>query len=125
MVISNTNLLQMCKDCGAVGFVPAISYVYDAGAGTITLTNTSTIPSGDTYLKTRYQVHDFFGAEVRGTQTVKATANVIDVSTLDRSKPLMIVATILTIGMIQAVGSASGYVQAAGNISFFDVQKNA
>ena len=49
----------------------------------------------------------------------------IDVSTLDRSKPMMITATILTTNQIAADGSASGFLQAAGDIGFFDVQKNA
>lgn len=64
--IDNTNLLNMCRDCGAVGFVPRLSYVYDAEAGTIAITNTSTIPSGDTLKKIKVRVHDYFGGEVRG-----------------------------------------------------------
>lgn len=64
--IDNSNLLQMCKDCGAVGFVPSVSYVYDAGAGTVAFTNASTIPSGANLLKVKVSVHDCFGGEVRG-----------------------------------------------------------
>lgn len=66
-VIDNTNLINMCRDCGAVGFIPVLSYVYDAGAGTIVITNSSTIPSGDTLRRIKIKVHDFFGGEVRGS----------------------------------------------------------
>lgn len=65
-VIDNTNLLQICRDCGAVGFLPVVTYVYDAEAGTVTITNDSTIPSGDALRVIKIKVHDFFGAEVRG-----------------------------------------------------------
>lgn len=123
--IDNTNLLQMCRDCGAVGFVPTLAYAYDAGAATVTMTNTSTIPAGDTYTTTKVRVTDFFGNEVRGVQPVKATPLVLNISTLNRSKPLMITATVLTANQIAADGSASGFLQAAGNIDFWDVQKNA
>ncbi len=75
-VIDNTNLINMCRDCGAAGFVPDLSYAYNAGAATVTMTNGSTIPSGDTLKKIKIRVHDFFGKEVRGLiegNTVGAT----------------------------------------------------
>ena len=125
MVIDNTNLLNMCKDCGAVGFIPTLAYEYDATAAEVTVTNTSTIPSGDTFLKLKVRVHDFFGNEVRGVQTVQATPLVIDVSTLNRSKPLAITVTLVTTGNIVADGGAYGYLQDTGNIGWYDVQKNA
>jgi len=203
-VIDNSNLLQMCKDCGAVGFVPALSYVYDAGAGTVVVTNSSTIPTGDVLNKIKVRVHDFFGGEVRGeifghtggngytsvpqvvitggggtgatahavltngvvtsvvvdtpgtgytsdpvatvvggggngaklavtrsTTTVSSIAVVADdnavtlnVASLDRSKQLALVATILTDNRIAADGGAYG-LMAAGNVGYWDVQKNA
>lgn len=125
MTIDNTNLLQMCRDCGATGFVPAVDYAYDSGAATVTLNNASTIPAGDTFSKMKARVHDFFGNEVRGVQTVQATDLVLDVSTLDRSKPLAITLTIHTTNKIAADGSASGYLETAGDIGHWDVQKNA
>lgn len=64
--IDNTNLLQMCNDCGAIGFVPSVTYAYDANAATVTVTNASTIPAGDTLNIIKVRVHDFFGNEVRG-----------------------------------------------------------
>jgi len=124
MAINNANLLNMCKDCGAVGFVPELSYAYDAVEAEVTITNTSTIPSGDTFLKLKVRVHDFFGKEVRGFQTVQATPLVIDISSLDRSKPLAITVTLITTNNILADGGAYGYLQAAGNIGWYDVQKN-
>lgn len=125
MTIDNTNLLQMCNDCGVAGFIPELSYTYDAGGAELTIVNGSTLPGGVTFTKAKVRVHDFFGAEVRGVQTVQATDLVIDVSTLNRSKPLTVTATIILNNNIVADGSVSGFLEAAGDIGFFDIQKNA
>lgn len=122
--IDNTNLLQMCFDCGAVGFLPAFAYAYDAEAATITVTNTSTIPAGDTFAVAKLRVMDQFGGEIRGNITVAATPNVIDVSGLDRSKGLNLMVHMHTVGHIAADGIAVN-VGAAGNVGGWDVQKNA
>lgn len=201
--IDNTNLLQMCRDCGAVGFVPSVTYVYDAGAGTVVATNGSTIPAGDTLKLVKLRVTDCFGGERRGfilvgsggagytsaptvvfatgtgatgtavinaagkvtsvtitaggsgyttgnavsftggggfgakgtvvasagavtsvTLTADDTADTIDVSGLDRSKPLALSVQIVTTNGIYADGGAYG-LQAAGNVSHWDIQRNA
>ncbi len=124
-VINNANLLQMCHDCGAVGFLPVVAYAYDAGGAEITITNTSTIPAGDAFEMLKVRVHDEFGNEVRGVQTVQATPLVLDVSTLNRSKTLAITVTLTTDDEIAADGGAYGYLAAAGDIANWDVQKNA
>lgn len=124
MVIDNTNLLQMCRDCGAVGFVPDVSYVYDAGAATITVTDSSTIPAGDSLVRIRIQVHDAFGGEVRDEIELAGGNQVVNIATLDRSKPLAIKVAIYTTNQIAADGGAYG-LNAAGDISHWDVQKNA
>jgi hypothetical protein len=64
-VIDNTNLLNMCRDCGAVGFIPVASYVYDAEAETVTVENASTIPAGDVLKQVKVKIHDYYG----GTKT--------------------------------------------------------
>lgn len=64
--IDNTNLLQMCKDCGAVGFIPDMAYELDATANTVTVTDSSTIPGSDALKHIKISVHDFFGHQVVG-----------------------------------------------------------
>lgn len=122
--IDNTNLVNLCNNCGAVGFLPVIAFAYDAVAKTVTLTNTSTISAGDTFLKVKVQVFDKFGGEVRGTQTVLATPLVIDVSTLNAAETLDIKVVELTTGKIAADGGAYR-IGAAGSIGMWDIQKNA
>lgn len=124
--INNSNLLQMCRDCGAIGFTPVVGYVYDAAAKTVVLTDGSTIPAGDALSKVHVRVHDTFGGEVRDAivATGGGGAKTLDVSTLDASKGLNITVTVLTTGRIAADGSAFN-IGAAGNISRWDVQKNA
>lgn len=70
--VDNSNLLQMCKDCGAVGFVPTVTYAYDAGAATVAITNSSTIPAGDALKRVKFAVHDCFGNQVTGHIDVAA-----------------------------------------------------
>lgn len=123
-VIDNTNLLQLCRDCGAVGFLPGATYTYNASTGAVVVTAAATIPSGDAIATIRVQLFDKFGGEVRGAITT-ATGNVtLDGTTLDRSKPLDLKVSIFTTGHIAADGGAY-WLQAAGNVSQWDVQKNA
>lgn len=124
--IDNTNLLNMCRDCGAVGFIPSVSYAYDAVAETVTVTNASTIPADDALSVIKIRVHDFFGKEVRSVvpSAAPTTPVVVDVSDLDNSKGLSLTVTIFTDEHIAADGGAYG-LQAAGNVGNWDVQKNA
>jgi hypothetical protein len=71
LVIDNVNLLNICRDCGAVGFLPEMTYAYDSNDDEITLTNASTIPSGDSLRLIKAKVHDSFGNEVVGALTVQ------------------------------------------------------
>lgn len=200
--IDNANLLRLCNDCGAVGFVPSMTYSYEDGI--ITVTNASTIPAGDTLRHIKIKVHDFFGNHVvggivaatggkgyrtaptvviegdgtgatahavltndvvtsvvidtggtgystatarfvsvdggfgaeAGAVTIAANAVTaialaapgqntdIDVSSLNRSKPLALTATIITTGGIVADGGAYG-ILTEGDIENWDVQKYA
>lgn len=125
MVINNSNLLTLCNNCGAVGFVPVLEYEYDAAAKTVTITDGSTFPAGSELTRIKVKVHDFFGAEARGNITVAGGDVEIDISALNTSKPLSITATITTVDHIAADGSASGYLATEGILAFYDVQKNA
>lgn len=123
-VIDNTNLINMCRDCGAPGFLPVLVYAFDAAAKTVTVTNTSTIPAGDAFVKVKVRVHDQFGGTKTGQITVAATPLVLDVSTLNLSKQISLTATIITDLGIIADGGAYG-LMAAGNVASWDIQKNA
>lgn len=121
-VIDNSNLLQMCHDCGAVGFIPVLTYAFDAGAETVTVTDGSTLPDGDTLTKIKVRVNDFFGGTVVGEIAALAGNVVIDVSDLNLSKPIALTATIITDGGIIADGGAYGLMP-AGDVAHWDIQK--
>lgn len=122
--IDNTNLLQLCYDCGAVGFVPSVTYTYNATTGDVVVTDASTLPAGDTLSKIKVQLFDKFGGEVRGTITALAGSVTLSALTLNRARVLDMKVTILTTGHIAADGGVY-WLQAAGNVSLWDVQKNA
>lgn len=123
--IDNSNLINY-RGTQPAGFIPSVSYVYDAAAKTVTVTDGSTIPAGDTLSKVHVRIADKFGGEVRDAITVTAGpgAKVLDVSTLDASKGLDLRATVLTTKHIAADGGAYG-LAAAGNASSWDTQQNA
>lgn len=128
--IDNSQLLNYREDSGTTGFSPVVTYVYDAAAKEIDVTQASIFPA-DVYLgKVHVKVHDKFGGEVRGTVVAIPGSGVadeitIDVSTLDASKGLDITATVLANdGMLVADGGAYN-IGAAGSLGSWDKQKNA
>ena len=123
--IDNTNLKNYRDDIGTTGFTPAVDYVYDPNAKTVTVDDDSVIPSGDTYSKTRLRVCDEFGGEVRGTITAQATPVVLDISTLNLSGELKLTATVITANNLVADGVADIDGLLVGVLAFWDKQKNA
>jgi hypothetical protein len=122
--ISNANLINLCRDCGATGFLPVATYTYNAGTGAVVVTNASTIPANDTFRIAHLRLTDEFGNEVRGDITTAGTPVTLSATTLNRSKPINLTVTILTTNGIIADGSAF-WLQAAGDVARWDVQKNA
>jgi hypothetical protein len=131
--IDNSNLLDYRGTEGTSEFIPALAYDYDATAAEIDFTDTTTFPSGVALKKTKIQVFDKFGGEVRGalgpatgSDSGNQTATTIDVSDLDRSKPLDIKATIIADDdMLVADGIATNISDGTGNLGSWDKQKNA
>lgn len=67
--IDNSNLVGLVYDYVPVGFTPSQSYSYDATNKVVTVTDASTIPSGDTFKISHVRVCDYFGNEARGEIT--------------------------------------------------------
>lgn len=120
--IDNSNLVNYCaSNCGITSFLPKVSYVFDASAKTVVVTDSSTYGSGDGLKKVHIKIHDQFGSEVRDTITTTSTpgAKTISVSTLNLSKSLNVTATIITNKDYHADGSAF-HIQAAGDLANWD-----
>lgn len=64
--IDNTNLVGLVYDYVPVGFTPVQNYTYDATNKIVVVTDSSTIPSGDTFKISHVRVCDYFGNEARG-----------------------------------------------------------
>lgn len=127
VAIDNTNLTNYrSKGLPVDLFTPVVSYVFDAEAKTVVVTDGSTIPAGDTLKIIHLKVHDHFGGTVTGEITVtgEAGTKTLDVSTLNLSKHLNLTATVLTTNMLAADGGAY-HLQAAGNVQNWDKQQNA
>lgn len=133
--IDNSNLKNYRDDAGTTGFVPTVSYVYNAVDKEIDLTHTSDFPSGTALKKVQIQVHDKFGKQVNGSITPPVDSGddaetTIDVSTLDNSKGLDIKATVISddgggVGLNMVADGSAYNIQAAGNLGSWDIQKNA
>lgn len=131
--IDNSNLLDYRGTEGTSEFIPAVAYDYDAANGEIDFEETSSFPSGVALKLTKIQVYDKFGGEVRGaigpatgSDSAAQHSATIDVSTLDRSKPLDIKATVIgDDDMLVADGIATNISNGEGNLGSWDKQKNA
>jgi len=116
LAIDNTNIINLGRGNGLPGFIPKIAYVYDSGAKTVTITDTTTYQAGDAKKKLVVKVHDKFGKSVSGID-----AAAINVATLNLSKPLDITATLITNKDLVADGGAYD-IAAAGDLSKYDRQ---
>lgn len=130
--IDNSNLKDYKGTEGTADFTPGVSYVYDATNAEVDVTDGSTFPSGVSLLRAHIYIHDKFGGQVNGTienpdgsDSAADRTSTIDVSELNRSKPLDIKATVVgDDGMLIADGIATD-IGAAGEVGSWDKQKNA
>lgn len=130
--VDNSNLKNYRDDQGTTGFVPALSFEYDATAKEVDVTDDSAFPDGVALKKAIVRVHDKFGGEARGFIVPVAGSNsghdgetTIDVSGLNASRGLDISATVIADDdMLVADGTAHN-IGAAGDVDGWDIQKNA
>lgn len=64
--IDNSALLGYNKNYDYSAFQPGATFVYDSTAKTVTVTDNSVIPAGDTLKVINVSVHDAFGGTARG-----------------------------------------------------------
>lgn len=129
--IDNSNLLDYRGDQPSE-FVPGVNYTYDATAAEVDVVDASVFPSGVSLLRTHVRVHDKFGGHVNGeienpdgSESAPDRTATINVSSLNRSKPLDITATVVgDDGQLVADGGAYN-IGAAGSLGSWDKQKNA
>lgn len=121
--IDNANLLNLV-DQGLGTFNPSITFALSGS--NVTVTDGSTMNSGDTLKKIHVRLLDEFGGEVRDVITVTGAPGqkVLSSSTLNTSRGLRLTATIITNAGIVADGNAVG-LGASGSLSNWDKQKNA
>jgi hypothetical protein len=120
--IDNSKLLTYCNfNCAIVGFTPKVSFVYDAEAKTLDIQDGSAFPAPDSLKRVHVQVHDRFGAEVRGeiTATGEAGKQTIDLSPLNPSKGLNVVVLVISTNGLRADGSAFG-ISNAGDVAYWN-----
>lgn len=130
--IDNSNLKHP-NDPAMAAFDPGVSYTYDAATAEVDAwDSTRGFPSGVSLLRTHVRVHDKFGGQVNGeienpdgSESPGTRAVTIDVSSLNRSKPLDITVTVIgDDGKTVADGGAYD-IGAAGQVGNWDKQYNA
>jgi hypothetical protein len=98
-VFDNSNLKDnLCGGCECTGFTPSVTFVYDANAGTIVVTDASTYPAGDARKIVNLRVTDKAGDKVDGNIAAADgdDAVTINVAGLDLSEGYRIDATVVT-----------------------------
>lgn len=129
--IDNSNLKNY-RTSDTVGFVPSLTYAYDAEAAEIDFTEASTFPGDVGLKKTKISVHDKFGGEARGfiyptegSDSGHDGETTVNVSALNRSKPLDIKATVIADDDRLVADGIATDIGSAGELGSWDIQKNA
>lgn len=95
--------------------VQVMTFSYNSGAKTVTITDGSTVTSPDTYANCNVTINDNQGGTIYGhIAAVSGNTGALDVSSLALSGPLTIKVTLTTTKGIQADGEAN-WVNASNN----------
>ncbi len=78
--IDNSGFLNVCGNCDCPGFVPAVSWSYNAGTKALTITDASTFPTGNGMLALNVTASDGAGHTRTGRITAAGGAVVLDLS---------------------------------------------
>lgn len=119
------------RDVGITGFVPSLTYEYDAAAKEVSFVDATTYKDDAPLKLIHFRVHDRFGAEVRTSVTAPEDSGddaegTVSVASLNTSKPLDITATIICDDGDKTVADLGAYdIGAAGTVNSADAQKNA
>ncbi len=102
----NSNLKDGLHLAGTpvASFVPAVSLAITGGD--LVVTDGSTFPAGDSLKKAHVRVIDHLGAELRDTITTTGGpgAKTIDLASINTSKPLVVLVTVITTNGLKADG---------------------
>lgn len=79
--IDNTGFLAACGNCDCPGFIPALTYSYNAGTKALTITDASTFPAGNGIAKITVSATDGKGNTKTGQISTAAGNVVLDLST--------------------------------------------
>jgi len=108
--IDNSALLNIDKPLvDTTGFAPAMTFAYNAGAKTVTVTDASAFGAGDSFSRINVKIHDEVGNTVLGTISAAAgNTGALDVSGMDLTTDLAITATMNTTKGCMTAGSVRG-----------------
>jgi hypothetical protein len=123
--IDNSGLIvAACSfNCNISGFTPVVNYVLDPVAKTLTATDASAFPSGDSFKKVIVRVLDDFGNEVKGSIAAAAgNTGAMSTATLNNSKALTIRATVISTNGLVADGGSYNFVYTTGTVANWDKQ---
>ncbi len=125
----NTNLKSgVCGGCDCTGFVPNVTFTYDAGAKTITITDASTYPDTDARKIVNLRVCDKNWKTVDGNIASDDGdgAVTLDLSALNLSEGFVVNATVLSNGGCISDGhwGRIGMIATAGTLENWDKDNN-
>ncbi len=122
--ISNSGIININARSCAIGFAPSATYAYDSSAKTVTVTDTSTLPSGDDITIIHIRVTDAFGNVALGSISAAEGNDAVDVSGLDPIDGMSVNVMFVTDNRLTADGSVYNVATtspASGNIRYVNV----
>jgi hypothetical protein len=113
--INNTGILNICGSCNCTGFAAGVSYAYDAGAKTITVTEGSTFPAADALAIVHVYVTDKHGNSKYGKIEAAGGNVVINVAAMNANGGFNIIATVVSND--KCIGDLAVYDVAAATVA--------
>ena len=127
---SNENIKDdLCGGCDCVDFAPSLAFVYSSGGHTITVTDNSVYPAGDSRKVVQLTVRDKNGD--KAVNSISAAdgddAQAVSTAALDASGGFTILATVVSANGCLSDGHADfvGLNVTSGNLGYWDMDNDS
>jgi len=103
--IDNSNVLDYPQKAPGLGVAASVAFSYNSGTTTLTITDNSTYPAGDSRKAVNISVFDKFGGKIEAAIGVAPNNVAINIATLNKTEGVSVIATVVSAKNGQRDGS--------------------
>lgn len=117
--IDNSNILDYPQKAPGLGVVASVAFSYNAGTTTLTITDNSTYPAGDSRKAVNITIFDKFGGKKEAAIDDDPNNVAINIAALNKTEGVSIIATVVSVKNGQRDGSVHDVttLKIAGNLT--------